>query len=177
MPFLKTLLLFCTFFILFSSPGIAQNNDDPEFTRGFELVAKLNNGFNSGLKANTPDMYVGGLALNPQFTVVENLLRLGANAGFLYNDKKLSGLFGPMAALKLKTLGTKYMGSYANLHLIAEANWGTNKQQVAGGGLGLEIFKKLHLGITAQRDYNLNSWWFQTFIGVKLNKTRSDDDE
>jgi len=91
--------------------------------------------------------------------------------------QNISGLFGPMAALKLKTFDTKHMGSYANLHLIAEANWGTNKQKMAGGGFGVEIFKKLHLGITAQRDYGLNNWWFQTFIGLKLNKAKKGDEE
>ncbi len=164
-------------FICLTLAASAQNNDDPEFTKGFVLLAKLNNGLSTGFKSNTPDMYLGGLSLNPQITVVENILRLGANAGFVYNNKKISGLFGPMAALKLKTFGTKYMGSYANLHLIAEANWGINKQKMAGGGFGVEVFKKLHLGITAQRDYSLNNWWFQTFTGIKLNKKKKSDDE
>lgn len=176
MPLKKTLII-CALFTLGFLNLNAQNNDDPEFTKGFILLAKLNNGLSTGFKSYTPDMYVGGFSLNPQITVVENVLRLGANAGFIYNNKKMSGLFGPMAALKLKTFGTKYMGSYANLHLIAEANWGTNKQKLAGGGFGVEIFKKLHLGITTQRDYSLNNWWFQTFIGLKLNKTKKSDDE
>ncbi len=174
---LKNTLFFCIFFVFLYFNAIAQKNDDPEFTKGWILLLKLNNGLTSGFTANTPDLYVGGLSLNPQFTVVQNILRLGANTGMFYNDKKLSGLFGPMAAVKIKTLGTKYMGSYANIHLIAEANWGTNKQKMAGGGLGIEVFKKLHWGITAQRDYNLNAWWFQTQIGLRLNKLRKEDEE
>ncbi len=174
---LKRILLVCALFSILSNSIYAQSNDDPEFTKGFVLLLKLNNGLSTGFKSNTPDLYVGGLALNPQMTVVENVLRLGANAGLAFNNKKMSGLFGPMAALKLKTFDTKYMGSYANLHLIAEANWGTDKQKMAGGGLGVEIFKKLHIGITAQRDYSLNNWWFQTFVGIKLNKSKKSDDE
>lgn len=173
----KKALLFFIFILVCHQSIHAQNNDDPEFTKGFLLLAKMNNGLTTGFKSHTPDMYVGGLGLNPQITVVENLLRVGANAGFIYNNKKMSGMFGPMVALKIKTFGTQYMGSYANLHLIGEANWGTNKQKMAGGGFGAEIFKKLHLGITAQRDYSLNSWWFQTFIALKLNKTSQSDDE
>ena len=171
MPVVKLLPLYLLLLLLNLSV-YAQKSDDPEFTKGFELLAKLNNGLSTGFKSYTPDMYVGGLALNPQITLVDNLLRAGVNAGFVYNNKKISGLFGPMVALKLKTFGTQYMGSYANMHLIAEANWGTNKQKMAGGGLGFEVFKKLHLGMTAQRDYSLNNWWFQTFIALKLNKKK-----
>lgn len=174
MTFTKTLL--CFYLLLLGSSVCAQKNDDPEFTKGWLFVTKLNNGLSTGFKSNTPDMYLGGLSLNPQVTVIENRLRLGANAGLVYNDKKMSGLFGPMAALKVKTFNTKYMGSYANLHLIAEANWGTGKQKMAGGGFGVEVFKKLHLGFTAQRDYSLNNWWLQTFIGIKLNKSKKTEE-
>ncbi|MFV0607487.1 MAG: hypothetical protein ACK5NK_16790 [Niabella sp.] len=174
---LKNIVLCCLFMSVLHGSVNAQTNEDTEFTKGFEFLLKLNNGLSTGFKAATPDLYVGGLGINPQFTVVANILRVGANAGFVYNDKKLSGLFGPMAALKLKTLGTQYMGSYANIHLLAEANWGTNKQKMAGGGLGVEVFKKLHIAVTAQRDYSLNNWWFQTHIALKLNKAKRNSDD
>lgn len=175
-PSAKQIFL-CFIIVFLSGKTIAQSTSDPEFTKGTILVASLNNGLSTGFKSSTPDLYIGSIAFNPQITIVENILRVGANAGVVYNDKRLSGMFGPMAALKIKTLGTSHMGSYANLHLIAEANWGTNKQKMVGGGLGAEIFKKLHLGITAQRDYNLNQWWLQSFIGIKLNKSKTNDDE
>ncbi len=172
---MKNLILLIAF-LFYAGLISAQSNQDPEFTKGFILLGKLNNGFTSGFKSYTPDLYLGGLGLNPQITVAENVLRIGVNAGMTYNNKKLSGLFGPMLALKIKTLDTKYMGSYANIHLLAEANWGTSKQQMAGGGLAVELFKKIHLGITAQRDYYFNTWWFQSFIGVSLSKSKDSDD-
>lgn len=150
----------------------AQNNQDPEFTRGFLLTGRLNNGLTTGFKAHTPDLYMGGLGLCPQVTVVQHRLRVGANTGIVYNNKRLSAMVGPMLSFKLKTLGTKYMGSYANIQLLAEANWGTHQQHLAGGGIAVEVFKKIHLGITAQREYHLNGWWFQSFIGVNLAKTK-----
>lgn len=165
------ILLLCS---LLGCMGSAQtqNNQDPEFTKGFILVGLLNNGLTTGFKAYTPDLYTGGVALNPQFTVVQHVLRVGVNSELAYHSKRVTGIFGPMVALKLKTLDTKYMGSYANIQLIAVANWGTNQQQLAGGGLAIEVFKKIHLGLVAQRDYHLNNWWFRSFIGVNLAKSK-----
>ncbi|ANH79613.1 hypothetical protein A8C56_00265 [Niabella ginsenosidivorans] len=143
-----------------------------EFTKGALLLIKLDNGFTTGFRSYTPDLYTGGLTINPQVTVIANTLRLGANAALAYNDKKASGLFGPMAALRLATIETKNYGSLANIHLIAAANWGTSHQQMAGGGIGVELLQKVQLGITAQRDYRLNNWWFQSFIGYQFNKRK-----
>ncbi|MGC4231445.1 MAG: hypothetical protein QM594_00405 [Niabella sp.] len=150
---------------------------DTEFTKGWLLTGRLTNGAITNFKSTAPDLYTGGMGLNTQFTVVPGLLRLGANAGAVYNNKKISGMFGPMAALKLKTFATKNFGSLANMHLIAEANWGTNKQQMAGGGLGFEILELAHIGITAQRDYKWNHWWLQSFIAIRLNKFKQQQDE
>ena len=152
-------------------------NAQTEFPKGWLLNAKLTNGAISNFHGSASDMYVGGLVLNPQVTVVPGVLRLGANAGAVYGGKEFSGMFGPMAALRIKTFGTENMGSFANLHLIAEANWGTNKQMMAGGGLGIEVFPFAQMGLTLQRDYNLNTWWLQSFIAIKLNKTKHKGDE
>lgn len=168
MPFKKYLL--STLLCLFIFECVAQQ--PTEFNKGGVLLIKLNNGFISGFKSSTPDLYTGGPGLNPQITVIENVLRLGANASLAYNNKKTSGLFGPMAALKITDLKTKNYGSLANVHLIAEANWGTNKQQMAGGGVGVELLQKLQVGLTAQRDYHLNNWWFQSFIAYQFNKRK-----
>lgn len=159
--------------------GLKANSQtaDPEFRNGWLLNAKLTNGLVTDFKGTSPDLYTGGFVLNPQFTIIENVLRLGANAGVVYSSKKFSGLFGPMAAIKLKTFNAAEFGSVANMHLIIEANWGTNKQQMAGGGLGFEILKLAHIGITAQRDYRLNSWWLQSFIAIRLNKSKPVQDE
>lgn len=156
---------------------VISQQTDTEFTKGWLLTAKLTNGAITNFKSSLPDLYTGGIGLHTQFTVVPHLLRIGANAGAVYNNKKISGLFGPMAALKLKTFATKNFGSLANMHLIAEANWGTNKQQMAGGGLGFEILELAHIGITAQRDYKWNNWWVQSFIAIRLNKFKQQQDE
>ncbi|MBO9619361.1 MAG: hypothetical protein J7539_10035 [Niabella sp.] len=167
MPF-KTIALLALFAIVTFSTA-AQHKQITEFTKGGILLIKLDNGFTSGLKSYTPDLYTGGLTANPQLTVVPDVLRLGVNAGVAYNDKRFSGLFGPMAALKLTDIKTKNYGSLANIHLIAEANWGTNHQQMAGGGVGIELLQKLQVGATVQRDYHLNNWWFRSFIAYQLN--------
>ncbi|MFZ1528971.1 MAG: hypothetical protein WAT19_09490 [Ferruginibacter sp.] len=159
-------------YFVFTLPLQAQDPNDTEFRKDWLLLAKLNNGFITNFHALPADMYAGGISINPQFTVVVNKLRLGANAGFVYGGKKMSGLFGPMAAFKIKNFDAKNFGGLANMHLIAEANWGTDQQQLAGGGLGFEILKLIHLSITAQRDYHLNYWWFQSHIGIKLNKKK-----
>jgi len=172
---MKNIILFLIC-IIHWLPTIGQQADT-EFTKDWLLTARLTNGAITNFKSTAPDLYTGGVGLNTQFTIVPGLLRLGANAGAVYNDKKISGLFGPVAALKLKTFATKNFGSLANMHLIAEANWGTNKQQMAGGGLGFEILQLVHIGITAQRDYKWNNWWLQSSIAIRLNKFKQEEDK
>ncbi len=150
---------------------------DTEFTQGWLLNLKLTNGAVTNFKSTAPDAYTGGLSLNPQVTVVPGLLRLGTNLGAAYTSKKVSGLFGPVIALKLTEFGTKNFGTLANMQLIAEASWGTNRQQMVGGGLGFEILSLAHIGITAQRDYKLNNWWLQSFIAIRLSKQKQDTDK
>ncbi|MDQ6763534.1 MAG: hypothetical protein M3015_13020 [Bacteroidota bacterium] len=154
----------------------AQKKDDTEFQKGLLLLLKINTGAVTNFGA-APDLYAGGISLNPQIAIVEHLLRVGANAGLAYTGKKFSGLFGPMAALKIKNFNLSSIAGLANLQLIGEANWGTNKQQMAGGGIGLEVLQKAQVIFTAQRDYNLNNWWLQVHIGVKLNKKKFPEDE
>ncbi|MCH5716838.1 hypothetical protein [Niabella hibiscisoli] len=61
---------------------------DTEFTKGWLLNLKLTNGAVSNFKSAAPDLYIGGLSLNPQLTVVPGVLRLGANLGGAYANKK-----------------------------------------------------------------------------------------
>ncbi|WP_018627159.1 hypothetical protein [Niabella aurantiaca] len=170
---IKTGTLVLILVLLFPSAN-AQKKQITEFTKGGILLLKLDNGFTTGFRTATPDLYSGGVALSPQVTVIADRLRLGANAGIVYNNKKLSGLFGPAAALKLADLRTKrpMALAFGNLQLLAEANWGTHQQRMAGGGIGLELLQKIQLGVTAQRDYHLNSWWFRSFIAYQFNKAK-----
>ncbi|GAB3006046.1 hypothetical protein GCM10027051_01440 [Niabella terrae] len=148
---------------------------DPEFRRGWLVTATLHNGLVTDFTGQQPDLYAGGLGMNTQFAVVEHLLRVGINAAAVYQGKSFSGLFGPMAALKIKNFKAGAFGTIGNMHLLLEANWGTRNEQLAGGGLGFEIFKLAHLGLTAQRDYRHDNWWLQSFIAIRLNRPQSVD--
>lgn len=165
--------------IAFAIPALAQKMNDSQFEPGWLLLLKLNNGMVTNFKATPPDMYAGGISLNPQVTIVKSKMRAGANAGFVYTGKKSSGMFGPMLSYKIKNLNIlNNTATFGNLHLIAEANWGTNKQQLAGGGLAIETAgKRIHISFTAQRDYNLNYWWFQSHIGIRLARNKVAENE
>src|SRR5829696_3146894 len=89
---LPVLLLFCL-------TAQSQNPDDTEFRKGWTTYLKLDNGVISNFHS-APDLYAGGFLLNPQITVIEHKFRVGANAGFVYANKKLAGLFGPSLAFK-----------------------------------------------------------------------------
>lgn len=165
--------------ILLSGAAQAQAINDSQFEKGWLLLLKLNNGMVTNFKATPHDMYAGGIGLNPQFTIAEHKMRAGASIGFVYTGKKMSGMFGPMFSYKLKNLNLlKGTSTFGNLHLIAEANWGTNKQQLAGGGIAIETAaKRIHISFTMQRDYNLNYWWFQSHIGIRLARNKTTDYE
>jgi hypothetical protein len=163
--------------LLFSFTGYSQRNaDDTEFRKGWATYLKLDNGLISNFHS-LPDLYVGGLQINPQVTIVEHKLRIGATAGMVYANKKIAGLFGPSVAFKLKSFNLKNLAGLANLQLMAEHNWGTEKQRLAGGGIGLELLQKAMLIFTVHRDYNLNTWWLQTHVGIRLKKNKNKEPE
>ena len=154
----------------------SQNPDDTEFRKVWATYLKLDNGVISNFHS-APDLYAGGLLLNPQITVIEHKLRIGANAGFVYANKKIAGLFGPSLAFKLKSFNLKNLAGLANLQLVAEHNWGTEKQQLIGMGIGLEVLQKAMLLFTTHRDYNLNTWWIQAHVGIRLKKNKRTEPE
>jgi hypothetical protein len=162
--------LICLFICLH---GHSQEDpNDTEFRKGWTTYLKLDNGVVSNFRAY-PDLYVGGMQINPQVTVVVHRLRVGANAGFVYTNKKFSALFGPSVAFKLTSMNLKNLAGLANLQLIGEHNWGTDKQRLAGLGIGLELLQKAIVSITTHRDYKLNSWWIQAHLGIRLKKDKS----
>lgn len=170
---MKIPILFFSFLFFFASQLLAQ---DTQFPKGWEMRLKLTNGVTTNFHNNTPDMYTGALGLSAQYAAVPHKLRLGATGMAAYNNKKLSGLFGPSAAWKLKSLQTKWFG-VGNIHLLAEHLWGTKKQRLIGGGPYIELAHTLLIGITAHRDYKLNGWWFQSAIAIRLNKRKTDRQE
>jgi hypothetical protein len=147
----------------------AQN--DPEFPKGFIMYLKLNNGMVTKFDAS-PDLYTGGLHLLPQFTVAEHLLRVGADAGVFYTDKKLQVAAGPLLSLKLKTFNVKPFGSAGNINLTLEHLWGSGDQRLFGGGFNVDLLNKIVIGLSAHRDYNLNSWWFQNNVAFRISKKK-----
>ena len=165
-----TLLLMLAIFAgVLSNRCDAQN--DPEFPRGFVMHAKLHNGLITNFHQGV-DLYTGGLQVIPQFGVIPQKLRAGFIVGGFYANKRLDAQFGPTISVKLKTFNAGPFGSAANLHLTADHLWGTDKQKLAGGGIHVDLLNKLVLGLTAHRDYEHNTWWLQTALGIRISKVK-----
>lgn len=165
-------LIYTTLIILliFSS-NIFSQSSDTEFPKGFIMHAKLHNGMITNFKSS-PDLYVGGLQFIPQITLVEHTLRGGIIAGGFYGGKKLEAQFGPTLSVKLKTINAGVFGSAANVHATVDHIWGTGDQKLIGGGIHIDLLNKLILGFTTHREYQFNTWWLQTALGIKLSKTK-----
>jgi hypothetical protein len=155
--------------ILLSQFAAAQ--DDPEFPKGFIMYLKLNNGLVTKFNSS-PDLYTGGLQLVPQITLIEHKLRAGVSAGVFYTDKKLQLSGGPNLTLKLKTFNAKQFGSIGNINISAEHLWGSGGQRLIGLGFNIDALNKIVISLTAHRDYNLNSWWFQNGVAIKISKKK-----
>ncbi len=162
----------CLFFIfttLICGKGIAQS--DTEFPPGFIMHAKIHNGMITNFHRGA-DLYVGGFQMIPQVTLLPGKLRAGLIAGGFYGGKNFEGQFGPTISVKLKTFNAGPFGSAANMHVTGDHIWGTGKQKLAGGGIHVDLLNKLILGLTAHRDYEFNTWWLQTALGLRLNKIK-----
>ncbi|MEO7316632.1 MAG: hypothetical protein ABIW47_15685 [Ginsengibacter sp.] len=164
------------FILLFSGfAAYCPAQTDTEFPKGFILYAKLHNGLITDFTSG-PDLYVGGLQLAPQYTVVPHLLRAGIVAGGFYENKKIQGEIGPSLSLKLKTFNANLkgagVGSLGNLNLMVDHLWGTGKQRLLGGGIILDAGNIITFGLTAHRDYRQNNWWFQSEVAIRISKKR-----
>lgn len=152
--------------------GVCHGQRDTEFPKGFIFYARLHSGMVTQFDGS-PDLFAGGLQLSPQLSVVPHLLRLGINAGGFFTENRIQGDIGPMASFKIKTfyLGLKgtTVGSAGNLHLRLDHLWGTGRQRLIGGGVVADFGNLLTFGLTAHRDYRLNSWWFQTEMGIRIS--------
>lgn len=140
---------------------------DPEFPKGFVLYLHAQDGMVTNF-TTAPDLFVAGLGLTPQVTVIPGYLRLGATASAVFNNKKLDGLFGPNIGIKLASLKASNLGSILNLQLQLDHLWGTTHQKLLGGALQSEIGQILKISFSAHRDYGMNDWWFQGGIGFNL---------
>ncbi|MGI8951350.1 MAG: hypothetical protein ACR2FN_07170 [Chitinophagaceae bacterium] len=160
-----------TFFLIifFNTYCFAQS--DPEFPRGFIMYLKLHNGMVTNFTSSS-DLYIGGVQLIPQFTVVEHLLRVGAIADGFYTDKKLQAAAGPTISVKIKTFNAGFFGSIANINFQINDLWATNHHRLLGGGIVADVGNLITFGITAHRDYNLNAWWFQNELGIRISQKK-----
>jgi hypothetical protein len=156
-------------FIVFVQHCFAQN--DTEFPNGFIMHAELHNGMVTDF-TQAADLYVGGIQLVPQFTVLEHKLRAGIVAGAFYGGKVLEGQFGINTAVKLKTINALVFGGAANINLSAEHLWGTGKQKLIGGGINVDVLNKIVLAFTMHRDYEFKTWWLQTSLGIRVSKKK-----
>lgn len=140
-----------------------------EFPKGFIMHLKLHNGAITNFKS-PPDLYVGGVQLVPQYTIIEHRLRVGLIADGFYTNKKLQGAIGPTLSLLLTEIKAGAKGSVANIHLKLDHLWGTDHQQLLGGGVVADIFNFITIGLTAHRDYYSKTWWLQNEVGIRISK-------
>ena len=140
---------------------------DPEFPSKPVFYFSARQGVNSSFDS-TPDHYVGGLSLTPQFALIPGILRGGFTGELSYTDKHLRALAGPRISLKLKTFSVNSLGSLFNLQIQLEHLWGSRKERLAGAGLALELFQCLELQIAAHRDHYHERWWFRSGAGWNI---------
>lgn len=142
-----------------------------EFPKGVVLYAKLHQGMVTQFN-RLPDQYAGGFQFVPQITILPGRWRLGVIAGGLFMQKQLEAQLGATMSFKLKDVEASVFGSAGNVHLSFDYIVGTGKQQLVGGGINIDALNKLLLAVTAHRDVTLNSWWFQTSFGFRLNRNK-----
>jgi hypothetical protein len=155
--------------VLFMQHSIAQT--DTEFPKGFIMHAKLHNGMITDFKQGT-DLYIGGIQLVAQYTIIKNKMRAGIVAGTFYGGKILEGQFGLNTSVKIKTINALVFGGAANINLSAEHLWGTGKQKLIGGGINIDVLNKIVLAMTAHRDYEFKTWWLQMSLGIRVSKKK-----
>src|SRR5688572_5870365 len=158
-------LFSCSFF--FSIISFSQT----EFPSEFIAHIRLHSGMIT-YNNNAPELFIGGLQVIPQFTLVPNKLRGGLVVGGFYAYNEINGLFGPTISYKITEFKGGHFGSLGNLHINLDHLWGTDKQHLAGGGINLDLLNKLVASLSAHRDYKLNNWWIQSGIAFRISKTK-----
>jgi hypothetical protein len=142
-----------------------------EFPKEFIAHIRLHSGMIT-YPGNAPELFVGGLQLIPQVTLVPYKLRGGVVAGAFYSYNKINGAFGPTISYKITEFKGGHFGSLGNLHINLDHLWGTDKQHLAGGGINLDLLNKLVVSLSAHRDYKLSNWWIQSAIAFRISKVK-----
>ncbi len=169
-------LFIVTLLISFSFRVAAQaSKDEPEFSKEFIMHLKLHNGVITNFHGTYPDQYVGGIQVIPQVTLINHKLRGGVIVDGFYAGKKFQAAFGPTVSLMVKSFHAGPLGTAGNLHLNFDYLFGTEKEQLIGGGINAEIGKWIIIGLSAHRDYNLNTWWIQNSVAVRITKVKGDN--
>lgn len=162
-------------FGFFMWADIATAQPDTEFPAGFITVLKLHNGMVTDFTSSS-DLFVGGVRLSPQVTVIPYTVRAGLSAGAFFSGNRIDGQLGPTVSVKLKTFNASFgganIGSIGNVHLLLEHLWGTNCQKLLGGGVIMDAGNLLTVGLTSHRDYHFKTWWFQTEVGIRISKKK-----
>src|SRR5450432_3505816 len=159
-------LLLCFAASIVSLSAMAQKG--PEFPKGWVMYLEEDHGVSTNF-TSSPDLFVSGLRLSPQATVIPGILRIGATAGAVFTNKKLDGTFGPNVAIKLAAPDVKSLGTIFNAQLQLEYLWGTtSNQRLIGGFFHVEIGQRAVIGLGIHRDYVFNYWWFQGGLGYNL---------
>ncbi len=166
---IKSIVVF--FALWFALPHACFSQSDPEFPAGFIMHLSLHNGMVTTFK-KAPDLYIGGVQLIPQLTIIDHLLRTGIIADGFYTGKNLQAAVGPTASVKLATIGAGNFGSAGNINLHVEHLWGSGHQHLAGGGVQADLGNLLQLGLSAHRDYHLRNWWFQSALGIRVSRRK-----
>lgn len=143
-----------------------------QFVKGFILPVSLQQGVVTNFKGGYPDMYVLGLGTEPQVTVVPGALRAGLYSGLFYTSKQFTALAGPQLSYRLSSFKAGNFGTVGNLHLLANAAWGTEKEQMISAGAGLEFGQKVHIQLNIRRDYHHKFWWISSGLGINLIKQK-----
>ncbi len=149
--------------------GSVRAYSQTEFPKETIVHVRLHSGMVSNPQTGSP-LFVGGLQVIPQVTLVPGRLRGGLSAGGFYSAKQVEGSFGPTVSLLLRSFKGGFFGTLGNVHLNADHLWGTGRQRLAGGGLNLDLLNKLVVGLSAHRDYRLNNWWVQSGIAIRISK-------
>lgn len=162
---IKTFMLSVLCFI-----SIITTAQQTEFPKEFIAHVRLHSGM---ITSPGADLFVGGLQIVPEYTLIEHKLRGGVIVGGFYSYSEINGLFGPTLSLKLTEFKGGHFGSLGNLHLNFDHLWGTDKQRLAGAGINLDLLNKLVVSLTAHRDYKWDQWWIQTGIAFRITKVKT----
>ena len=139
-----------------------------EFNKGWVLNLEVSQGLTTKFD-NSSDLYSGELRFSPEYTIIEQHLRIGFVPAINYNNRIVFGTFGPHVAINLKTIQIKKLNSsVGNIQWIIEHLWGTGNQKLVGTGFKTELGETLLVSLLSHRDYELNYWRFQIGIGINF---------